>query len=220
MIQDIIDGMSGGIRPSDYWTRGDSRFLFTELEASKYTQQKNNQSVWDHTMSVIDLLETKNPITLLAGLFHDLGKSYVKCNDFRPKFPGHEEASAHLAKLRLKQWQASQSIIDRVSRLITTHMYDIKNIIHEKAIRKFLADVGSENIDNWFCLRIADSKSYQRHRRYKKQIINPFRIRVDLYLSESSECDDIQLIPAEPLTVISGKSSEDKNISLSTEGSE
>jgi len=188
-IDKIINGMQAAPMPSDYWES--SNIEFPELMVSKTIIQHNNQSVWGHTMSVIDILTIKNPITLLSGLFHDLGKGYIISTDdpSLPRFPGHSQESSCIAQTTLKEWGASSYLIDRVLRLICMHMYDIKIIPQEKSIRKFIANVGLDNIDNWFVLRIADSCSYASHQRYYNRLIEPFRVAVMSYLKQQPSAD-------------------------------
>lgn len=193
LIQQILQGMQQSLCPSDYWlTR---KIDFKELEDAHSIRHRNGQSVWEHTMVVIDLLSIKNPITLLSGLFHDLGKSYVLLvdNPSLPKFPGHDLISVDIAKIKLTEWKTSPYLIDRITRLISTHMYDISNATREKTIRKFIANVGPDNIENWFALRIADSRSYAYQRKYYTDMIQPFRKAVTLYLNQQPNTNQPEL---------------------------
>lgn len=193
IIDEIIQGMQTASLPSDYWEAPDIES--PELEASRSVIQRNDQTVFEHTMLVIDLLTIKNPITLLSGLFHDLGKHYVTPMDDTslPRFPGHAEMSARIADLRLTEWGCSASRIDRIVRLITMHMYDISNAARAKTIRKFVADVGPQNLDNWFALRIADSRSYAAQQQYRSHFIEPFRIAVMSYMKQQPGIDQLEL---------------------------
>jgi len=64
------------------------------------------------------------------------------------------------------------------------HMYDVSKAAKEKTIRKFVAEVGPTNIDNWFALRIADSRSYAAQQKYRSHFIEPFRTLVMSYLAQ------------------------------------
>jgi len=217
-ILSIIKGMQIAKRPSDYWVASDTNF--PELDASHTIIQRNGQSVWDHTMAVIDALETKNHITLLAGLFHDLGKCSVKNidNPSMPRFPCHATASANIARIKLTEWQASLYLIDRVMRIVLTHMYDIISVVNEKTIRRFISDVGLDNIENWFMVRRADSASYSQHGQYRKHIIDPFYNCVKEYLETLPyENSPIQL-QSEPNIDIRGKECKSDDTFLTTEG--
>lgn len=218
-IDKIIEGMQNSVCPSDYWLTPGTEF--PELEAAQLVVQHNGQSVWEHTMSIIDLLSIKNPITLLSGLFHDLGKSYIPpVNDsLLPRFPNHALISANIAEIKLTEWQASPYLIDRIVRIILTHMYDIVNIIGEKTIRKFVSMVGQDNIENWFVVRKADSASYSQCNQYRQCIIDSFYNTVQKYLDKLPQKDSPSVSLSKPNIIMSGKKCKDDDIFLSTEGS-
>jgi hypothetical protein len=144
-------------------------------------------------MLVLDALSIKNPITLLSGLFHDLGKYYVDPNEnpSYSRYPGHAAKSAEIAKIRLEKWGASPDTIDSVVRLVNTHMFDIRGITQEKTIRKFVASVGKNNCDDWFVLRVADSYSYSGHQQYRTNLIEPFRKAVVSYLERQPSSEQL-----------------------------
>lgn len=188
-VDKIVNAMEIADLPSNYWINSCVRL--PELETSKSIIQRDGQSVWEHTMLVIDLLTIKNPITLLSGLFHDLGKGYVLPIDGAPssRFPGHDNQSANIAETRLTKWGATPYIINSVTRIISTHMFDISDAMREKTIRKFVADVGKNNIQNWFTLRIADSCSYSANKQYQNRFIETFRKAVVSYLEKQPGLD-------------------------------
>lgn len=181
-VHQITKGMMSANLPSEYWIL--SSKTLPELELCHSVEQRNGQSVWEHTMSVIDLLTIKNPITLLAGVFHDLGKATTQPMEdvSLPRFPGHAEESTRIVESVLPGWGATSYITDRVARIVSTHMFDISNAMKEKTIRKFVADVAIDNLDNWFALRVADSRSYAAQRQYRNIFIEPFRRRVCAYI--------------------------------------
>lgn len=189
IIDEVIQGMQTANLTSDYWDT--ANIDLPELTASCSVIQRNGQSVYEHTMLVMDLLTIKNPITLLSSLFHDLGKKNTpptihSCgiDQLVPRFPNHANESANIARIRLTEWIATHYLIDRVCRLISMHMFDLKNATGEKTVRGFIANVGRDNVDNWFALRIADSRSYAAQQQYRNHYIEPFRKSVTLYLRE------------------------------------
>jgi hypothetical protein len=195
LIQQIIEKMQEVGFPSTYWIHSKAAPEFLELNLAKHTTNKRGQSVFDHTMIVIDFLPIKNPVTLFAGLFHDLGKCYVEpsMDSQVSRFHGHEIKSALIVAMKLAEWGASSDLIGRVMRLVSTHMYDIRDIKTEKAVRKFVADVGRDNIEDWFSLRYADSAAYSGYVRYHDRIIEPFRMKVMLFLEKQSNGDEFEL---------------------------
>lgn len=187
-IDHMCDVLSHFKYPSQYWKT--TYIGFKELDDSKEILQKDGKSVFDHTMLVMDVLTIKNKITLLAALFHDLGKSYVKpvfsklpykCSI---KFPNHAIESAKIAQKTMIKWGATNDIIDRVVRIVSMHMYDIKSSQQHKTIRKFVANVGCHNIEDWFTLRIADSRGYLKSQEYINNFIGPFKDAVMSYIDQ------------------------------------
>lgn len=214
-INEIIIGMQSANSPSDYWLKSiHLESWFPELEETSLIMQRGNQTVFDHTMVVLDLLQIANPVTLLGGLFHDLGKGHVS---------DHVEISVRVAQRRLAEWGASPYLLDRVVRLVTTHMYDIPMpvaTIQEKTIRKFVASVRLDNVRNWFTLREADVLSYQGYLKYKQNRVHPFCKVVQKYLSRLPGEDNPSFPQLKPNVTIGGKDSQSKDVSLSVEGDE
>lgn len=178
--------------PSVYWIN--ATIKFPELDRSHLIQQQDKRSVWEHTMLVLDALKVRNPTTLLSGLFHDLGKYYVDQMDdpSRSKFPCHAARSAEIARVRLEEWGTQPETIDSVVRLVSTHMFDIKDAARDKTIRKFLASVGKNNCNDWFVLRVADSLSYSGHKEYRNNLIEPFREAVVSYLDRQPSSEQLE----------------------------
>jgi len=183
LLSSVINGMLTSTKPSDFWTINPSK-CFAELAKAKTTQQRNGQSVFNHTMNVLDSLSLKSETTLLAALFHDLGKTEICVTFDQSKFPNHALLSARIVRRRLSSWQSSQELIDKISRLVNTHMFDITIPLSHKTISKFVADVGRHNIDAWFILREADSVAYHNHSIYCQQFIKPFKIKIKNYLNQ------------------------------------
>ncbi len=186
-VTEIVNGMVSAFTPSDYWL--EVGVEFPELDLSHSVKQRDRRSVWEHTMLVLDALSVKNPITLLSGLFHDLGKYYINPNKnpSYSRYPGHAAKSAEIAKMRLKEWGADTNTTDSVVRLVNTHMFDIRCATQDKTIRKFVASVGKDNVENWFVLRVADSFSYSGYKQYRNNLIEPFRKAVESYLKRQPD---------------------------------
>lgn len=170
--------------PSEYWLG--EHVSFPELEHLQNINQKNGSTVLKHTMTVLDLLKIKNPITLFSALLHDIGKGRVSpsTNNSSSRFPMHEKISAEISRSVLLKWGATTDTINSIVRIVANHMFDIKNIKKERTIRMFVSKIGRHNIENWFILRIADSMSYDRYKQYANQFIGPFYNQVYRYLDK------------------------------------
>ena len=190
-VAGIISGMREASQPSRYWIANSHEL--EPLYDSRLVIQRNGQSVFSHTMDVIDLLRDKTAVSLLSGLFHDLGKCELLGGHKRSshKFPSHADVSAEIARKQLAEWSAEQSISDSVVRIVKTHMYDIRccNNMAVKTIRKFVANVGMHNIEDWFYLREADCLSYGPLQPSHNHLLRSFRSKVDRYVSSQLNDD-------------------------------
>jgi len=192
-VQEIIKGMQDAKSPSEYWRS--CNIDFPELKATHQVMQRNGESVWTHTMRVIDLLADAGPVALLSGLFHDLGKWCVQPMDdpSLPRFPEHDRESALIAKVRLEEWGASPDMTDGILRIVSTHMYDIRPTPTKKAIRAFVARVGRNNLRDWFLLRIADSSSYDLPQKYRNRLIVPFQKAILSFVAKQPNDDQLPM---------------------------
>lgn len=191
----IIEAMLNGSIPSSYWAAG--HFAFPAIEKARHTHQRIG-TVFTHTMQVLNCLRTQNPVTLFSALFHDLGKVETKAVSVSGgiSFPGHELASSAIALDTLQNWEADPYIIDRVTRIVKTHMVDIANPFSDQAVRKFIAKVGHNNMDNWFVLRYADATSYFGKDKYVTNVIANFEQRVSNLISQSPKEDGPAIDPS------------------------
>lgn len=193
IVSQVVNGMMNAYPTSSYWS-SDRRVVCQYLERAKIHKQRHGVTVFEHTMNLLDNLSTYNSITLLAGLFHDLGKCEVAAIE-QPlgasKFQGHVRASVKIVSKQLILWDAKAYLADRVIRIVNTHMFDINSsTFNERTLRRFISLVGLDNIENWFAVRIADSMSYGNFKRYTKRVVMPFRDMVNKYAQKLSRDDD------------------------------
>lgn len=101
---------------------------------------------WGHTMDVLDS-SNKNLIGRLSALMHDIGKSKTLSFDENnePHFYQHEKISSDIATEILKRLKYSNDMIDKVSKIINSHMRVRDSQKWSKGtIRKFIKDMGHE----------------------------------------------------------------------------
>jgi HD superfamily phosphodiesterase len=107
----------------------------------------------------------------VAALFHDIGKPRKDMKNGH--FYGHDVEGAKMTEEIMKRMKFSNDEIKRTVALVRNHMFyypyvqegmseeDAKKIEErawtDAAIRRFMARVGEENIEDLFALRIADA---------------------------------------------------------------
>lgn len=80
-------------------------------------------SLWDHTMNVVRAVPPELSVRW-AALLHDIGKPTTRTHEpsGRPRFFHHEEVGAAIAREILSGLRYSNSVVDAVVLLVSTHM--------------------------------------------------------------------------------------------------
>jgi len=138
------------------------KYIIPELREGINVKQNRHHiyTVWEHNLKTFDYSVKKNYSleVRLASLFHDIGKPKSKRGEGSDStFYGHEVVSAKMAIKILDRLRFSKSLIEKVAHLVRYHMfyYNVGDVT-EAGVRRFLARVGSENIDDLIKVREAD----------------------------------------------------------------
>jgi poly(A) polymerase/tRNA nucleotidyltransferase (CCA-adding enzyme) len=96
--------------------------------------------------------------TILGALFHDSGKPRTKAGDpVSPTFYQHEYVGEKLTKEALTRLKYPKDTIKKAAHLVRNHMfYYNMGEVTDAGIRRLIAKVGPDNIDDLIRLRIAD----------------------------------------------------------------
>jgi len=93
-----------------------------------------------------------------AALFHDIGKPQTKRGKGEAAtFYGHEVVGARITKKLMQRLKFSREFTERVVRLVRYHLfyYNVGEVT-ESSIRRLIAKVGTENMDDLVKVRICD----------------------------------------------------------------
>ncbi|MGE4158206.1 MAG: CCA tRNA nucleotidyltransferase [Planctomycetota bacterium] len=116
--------------------------------------------VYEHIMAVLDATDPANIPVRWAALCHDLGKPPtrgVHPKDGRITFFGHQEISEELARKLLLRLRAPNELIEKVGILCREHMFNSEDKLSDKALRRLIARVGVEHIEDLIAVRRADN---------------------------------------------------------------
>jgi len=116
--------------------------------------------IFEHHIRALDYSAKQNYSLeiRLAALLHDLGKPKTKQGQgYNATFHGHEMLSAKMTAQALQRLCFPKEIIEKISHLVRYHMfyYNVGEV-SEAGVRRFLARVGPENVDDLLKLREAD----------------------------------------------------------------
>ncbi|MDD4858037.1 MAG: HD domain-containing protein, partial [Candidatus Krumholzibacteria bacterium] len=135
--------------------------ILPELECT-YGEEQNEfhpDDLFMHSLRSCDLARADLHLKWSA-LLHDLGKKETKrIVDGRAVFYRHEERSALIADAILERLRFANAFRKRVVSLIEHHMFNMTDAWSDAAVRRFIARVGEDNIDDLLALREADGLS-------------------------------------------------------------
>jgi tRNA nucleotidyltransferase (CCA-adding enzyme) len=126
-----------------------------DLAAQRGIEQNKipGEDLWDHTLRTVDAAANR-PVVRLAALLHDLGKPATAADGH---FYRHEVVGAELAGELLDRLHAPNAVAEPVVHLVRQHMFRYEPNWGDSAIRRFLAKVGPDSIEDLFALREADN---------------------------------------------------------------
>jgi tRNA nucleotidyltransferase (CCA-adding enzyme) len=90
----------------------------------------------------------------MAALLHDIAKPATMADG---RFVGHETLGAEQAREVLDRWRWRVDERDRITHLIRHHMFGYQSTWSDAAVRRFMAKVGRDHVDDLFLLRQADN---------------------------------------------------------------
>ncbi len=139
------------------------QIILPELEQCFGIQQEGpkHDRIYDigkHSLLALKECTSSDPLTRLAALLHDIGK--VKTvrvqKDGNVTFYNHELKGGKLSLQLAKRFNLSKKYTDKLYRLIRWHMFSVNENQTDSAIRRFIKNVGLENIEDMMAVRVGD----------------------------------------------------------------
>lgn len=157
--------------------------ILPELEDMIGVEQKSPgrhhiYDVWNHSLFAMKFCPSQDPLVRFATLLHDIGKPKTQktTEEGIITFYNHEVIGAHTVKKIAERLRFSKADRDRLFKLTRWHQFTVDERQTDSAIRRFIRNVGKENIDDMLALRIGDrlgggaKETSWRLEKYKKRI--------------------------------------------------
>src|SRR3989338_3364809 len=140
------------------------KHVLPEIEAGVGVGQNKHHiyTVYEHNLYALKWSAENNyPFHVkLASFLHDVGKPQTKQGDgINSTFYGHEIVGAKIAKQALRRLKFPNETVDNVWMLVRYHLfyYNVGEVT-ESSVRRLVAKIGPENIDDLLKVRVADRK--------------------------------------------------------------
>jgi tRNA nucleotidyltransferase (CCA-adding enzyme) len=163
--------------------------------------------IGEHLLLSLKFCPSKDPLVRFACLVHDIGKldTFRKDEKGNVTFYGHETVGARLVKEVGKRLRLSSKQIDKLYSLVRWHMFTVSEHQTDSAIRRFIRNVGLENIEDMMAVRVGDrlgggtqTETSWRMEEFKKRIEEvmqkPFSIS-DLKITGTDVMEILQIKP-------------------------
>lgn len=189
------------------------QYILPEVEVCFSVPQKSPKrhhiyDVGTHLVMSLKNCYSQNPITRFATLIHDIGKKRTFHKDEVTgliTFFNHEVVGMDMAEKIAERFRLSREEGDLLVRLVANHQFVVSEELTDNAIRRFIRNVGKENLGEMFALRRADrlggaaSETSWRTELFKKRVaellIEPFTVK-DLKIDGNDVMQVLSLKPS------------------------
>lgn len=139
-------------------------FILPEVDNCFEIPQKSPKrhhiyDVGTHLVMALKHCPSKDVITLFAALLHDVGKAQTFKKDEKTgliTFYNHEVVGAKIASEIADRLRLSKKDKDKLVTLVRQHQFTVTELQTDKAIRRFIRNVGKEYIQDMLDLRTGD----------------------------------------------------------------
>jgi putative nucleotidyltransferase with HDIG domain len=137
--------------------------ILPELDKCFGIEQKSPQrhhlyDVGTHLIMSLQSCSSKDPIVRLATLLHDIGKAptFNKTKKGVITFYNHEIVGTSIVRNIAQKLHFSRKDRDRLIRLVRYHQFTVDERQTDSAVRRFIRNVGKENLEDILALRTGD----------------------------------------------------------------
>lgn len=157
----VSDNASEGIKALR--ETGILQIILPELERCFGIQQEGPKhdreyDIGDHSLATLDNTPSKDPIVRFAALLHDIGKpDTVETHpDGNVTFYNHEIVGSRIASDIARRFNLSKKQSEKIFKLVRFHMFTLDEKQTDSAIRRFVRNIGLENVEDMMALRVGD----------------------------------------------------------------
>lgn len=139
------------------------KHILPELEACFGTVQQGPKhartyDIGEHSLLTAKFTPSENPIVKLAALLHDIGKvpTYKIDEKGNVTFYGHDVVGGAMVKKITQRFKLSNKDRGKLFILVRYHLFTVEEKQTDSAVRRFIRNVGIENLEDMWALREGD----------------------------------------------------------------
>ncbi|MCX7996300.1 MAG: CCA tRNA nucleotidyltransferase [Patescibacteria group bacterium] len=140
------------------------RYILPEVEAAFAIDQKSpmrhhKYDVGTHLVESLRFCPSEKAIVRFAALIHDIGKVPTYRKNPRSglvTFYNHEVVGKHMAEAIAERFKLSNAEKEKLVKLVEHHQFTVSELQTDKALRRFIRNVGKENLQDMLDLRTGD----------------------------------------------------------------
>lgn len=162
--------------------------------------------VGTHCLMALKFCESTDPVTRFATLIHDIGKpaTFKRLGIGTITFYNHEVIGEKIAERIAERLRFSKREKEKLLKLVRWHQFSVNEFQTDSAVRRFIKNVGAENINDMLALRTADrlgsgaKETSWRTEEFKKRLVEvqkqPFGIK-DLKINGNDVMKELNIKP-------------------------
>ncbi len=162
--------------------------------------------VGTHCLYALKFCKSKDPITRFATLIHDIGKpaTFKILPTKTITFYNHEVVGTGIARRIADRLRFSKKETDKLIKLVRWHQFTVNENQTDSSIRRFIKNVGQENVEDMLALRVGDrlgggaTETSWRLEEFKTRLIEvqkePFSIK-DLKINGNDVIRELEIKP-------------------------
>ena len=169
-------------------------------------KRHHKYDVGTHLVKSLQYCPSADPIVRFATLVHDIGKAptFKRTPEGVITFYNHELVGAKMVEQIVRRLRFSKKDAEKIVRLVRWHQFTVDEHQTDSALRRFIKNVGKENLEDMLALRTGDRlgggarETSWRLELYKKRLdevqIQPFSV-ADLKVNGNDVIEVLKIKP-------------------------
>mgnify|MGYP005838672075 CR=1 FL=1 len=188
------------------------KYILPEVEQNFDVDQKSPErhhiyDVGTHLVESLRNCPSHDVITRLATLIHDIGKAETYRKDPETDiitFYNHEVVGEKMAEVIADRFKLSKEQKKKLVLLVRHHQFTVSEEQSDKAIRRFIRQIGVENIDDMLALRTGDrlgsgsKETSWRTELFKKRVVDVQNVPFTVHDLKITGHDVMKVLGIEP----------------------